>query len=145
MLDAVSAINHSVGNVIQKSHMYLTEAWGKSGQPDFYNQVVLVETPLNSIQVLEKLLEIEKQLGRERFVKWEARIIDIDILFFADLVVDSERLKLPHPLIPKRNFTLIPLMELAPHLVHPTLGKTIQELYIASLDPLEVLMLDTNG
>jgi 2-amino-4-hydroxy-6-hydroxymethyldihydropteridine diphosphokinase len=143
--DAVSAIDHSVGKVVQKSHFYLTEAWGKSGQPDFYNQVILVETIWNPLQVLDRLLEIEKGLGRERFVKWEARLIDIDILFCGDLVMDSERLKLPHPLIAKRNFTLVPLLELAPDLVHPTLGKTIQELYIETLDPLEVLMLDTNG
>lgn len=143
--DAAAAIDHSIGEVVQKSHLYLTEAWGKSRQPDYYNQVILVETVFNPEQVLDSLLEIEKALGRQRFVKWEARLIDIDILFFGDLVIDSERLKLPHPLIAKRNFTLVPLLELAPDLVHPTLGKTIQELYIATLDPLEVLMLDTNG
>jgi len=116
-----------------------------NGQPDFYNQVVSLVTSESANALLAILQEIESNIGRKRIVKWEARIIDIDILFYGDLIVRTQTLRIPHPLIPKRNFALIPLLELVPDLVHPVLDKTIQELYIESLDPLEVLMLDTNG
>ncbi|MDH3648971.1 MAG: 2-amino-4-hydroxy-6-hydroxymethyldihydropteridine diphosphokinase [Saprospiraceae bacterium] len=145
LVQAVESIEATIGPVQQKSHIYLTEAWGMNGQPDFYNQVVSLVTSESANALLAILQEIESNIGRKRIVKWEARIIDIDILFYGDLIVRTQTLRIPHPLIPKRNFALIPLLELVPDLVHPVLDKTIQELYIESLDPLEVLMLDTNG
>ena len=145
LLRAREKIEATVGKIVQTSHVYLTEAWGKEGQPDFCNQVLKISTHKKPLDLLKDLLAIETVLGRNRQVKWEPRIIDIDILFYNDEICQNKVLHLPHPLIPKRNFVIIPLMEICPELVHPILDKTIEELYIESDDPLEVLMIDSHG
>jgi 2-amino-4-hydroxy-6-hydroxymethyldihydropteridine diphosphokinase len=135
----------SAGTILESSHVYLTEAWGKVGQPDFYNQVLKISTGLNALDLLKTLLKTEKDLGRTRQVKWEPRIIDIDILFYNQEIQHNQTLQLPHPLIPKRNFVIVPLLEICPDLIHPILEKTIEELYLESDDPLEVLMIENHG
>lgn len=88
--------------------------------------------------MLEKVLSIENQIGRVRSeAKWQERLIDIDILFYNNLILDEGDLKIPHPLLHKRKFTLLPLQEIAPELVHPILHKTISELLSACEDKLE--------
>ena len=92
------------------------------------NQVILIETELNPQKLLKKCQAIENKLGRERKEKWGARTIDIDILFYDDLVLNEENLIIPHPYIAEREFVLKPLNEIAPDFMHPVLKKTIAEL-----------------
>lgn len=136
--DACRLIELFVGHILLKSSIYETEPWGVSKQPTFYNQVVQVQTNLSPQDLLVTLLQIEEKLGRERFQKWDARKIDLDILYFGNLVVNTPNLKIPHAEIPNRRFTLIPLAEIAPDEVHPLLHKTNQELLNLCKDNLEV-------
>ena len=97
------------------------------------------------LDILHRIWEIEEELGRVRRNKWEARSIDIDILFYDHLVIDKPELKVPHPLLHKRNFVLIPMLEIAATKRHPLFRKTIEELYMESTDSLEVIMLDASA
>ncbi|GAB5527142.1 MAG: 2-amino-4-hydroxy-6-hydroxymethyldihydropteridine diphosphokinase [Roseivirga sp.] len=120
------------------SSIYETAAWGIEQQPGFLNQVLEVATDLSPEALLKTLLAIELEMGRVRIQKWGERLIDIDILYYQDKVVDTADLKVPHPEIPNRRFTLVPLVELAAGEVHPVLGKTQQELLAVCPDGLEV-------
>lgn len=125
-----------VGPIRQVSPIYETAAWGIEAQASFLNQVLEVETNLSPTALLEAILGIEQKMGRIRKVKWGERLIDIDILFYGDLVIDEERLKIPHPYIPVRNFVLAPLAAIAPNFVHPILKMTMAQLLEASTDSL---------
>lgn len=131
-------IGDKIGTILYSSKVYETAAWGIEDQPDFLNQVITLNTHIDPQSLLEKLLSIETALGRQRKVKWGERIIDLDILFYGDEVIDDEHLTVPHPGIPSRRFTLLPLQEIAPKLIHPTLNKTIEELLAECPDKLEV-------
>jgi len=135
---ALSEITNQIGAPIQLSSIYETAAWGDEHQPNYLNQVVQVRTPLPPLAVLEKAQSIEKKMGRIRHVKWEARLIDIDILFYGNDVIDTSDLQVPHPRLAERKFTLIPLQEIAPLLVHPLSKKTITDLVNQTTDPLPV-------
>jgi 2-amino-4-hydroxy-6-hydroxymethyldihydropteridine diphosphokinase len=104
-------------------------------QPVFLNQVLEVQTELMPEEVLRIILEIEHELGRIRYERWGARVIDIDMLYFNDLVRDSARLTLPHPRLHERRFTLVPLTEIAPDFLHPLVQKTSRELLDDCTDP----------
>jgi 2-amino-4-hydroxy-6-hydroxymethyldihydropteridine diphosphokinase len=121
---AALGIENRVGLIKKRSSLYETKPWGKSNQPDFLNQVVLLESNLPIESVLDRVLEIEQDLGRKRDEKWGARLIDIDLLYAEDRIIDSDKLSLPHPGIPDRRFVLQPLVEIAPDFVHPALKKT---------------------
>jgi 2-amino-4-hydroxy-6-hydroxymethyldihydropteridine diphosphokinase len=125
--------------IIQESALYQTEAWGVEEQPFFYNQVLEVATSLSPLALLEVVLEIEAEMGRKRIQKWGTRLIDIDLLFYGQQIINSEKLILPHPFISERNFVLAPMAEIAPEFVHPVLGKNISMLLKESKDPLECL------
>lgn len=127
-----------VGSIKQHSSLYQTAAWGKRDQPDFLNQVVIIKTLLPPDEVLEKILEIEKVMGRIRSEKNAPRLIDIDILFYNDRVISEARLSVPHPAISLRRFVLVPLNELSPKMLHPVLNKTIGELLLCCPDTLDV-------
>lgn len=142
LAQAVDKINRTVGRVREKSKLYETQAWGVTNQPDFLNQALAVETSLDAHKVLAQILSIENEMGRTRTQKWEERTIDIDILMFDDVVVKSPNLTIPHPELPKRNFALIPLMEIAGEVEHPILHQTIEEIYFDCNDPLDVFLLD---
>lgn len=131
-------IEARIGHSIKESSIYESEAWGIKDQPIFFNQILIVKTSLPSEMVLKNIMKIEEDLGRIRKNKWGSRLIDIDILYFNDDVFDSELLKIPHPYIPERNFTLVPLVEIAPNYVHPVLKKTNQQLLDESKDTLQV-------
>jgi 2-amino-4-hydroxy-6-hydroxymethyldihydropteridine diphosphokinase len=126
--EATTLIIERVGEVLKLSQIYQTAPWGVIDQPAFLNQVLKVETALQPIDVLNVILKIEKQLGRERKEVWGERLIDIDILYYANVVVSMNDLAIPHPQLHRRRFTLIPLVEIAPDYVHPKLKKTNQEL-----------------
>jgi 2-amino-4-hydroxy-6-hydroxymethyldihydropteridine diphosphokinase len=135
-------IKKSVGLVVEESAIYQTAAWGKTDQPDFYNQVLLLQTTMSPEALLLHLQQIEKKLGRERKEKWGARIIDIDILYFGKTVLNTPDLLIPHPAIALRRFTLVPLVEIAPHFVHPVLKKTNLVLLQECVDVLAVKRVD---
>ena len=135
-------IKKSVGLVVEESAIYQTAAWGKTDQPDFYNQVLLLQTTMSPEALLLHLQQIEKKLGRERKEKWGARIIDIDILYLGKTVLNTPDLLIPHPAIALRRFTLVPLVEIAPHFVHPVLKKTNLVLLQECVDVLAVKRVD---
>ena len=122
--------------VLNESSIYETAPWGKENQDWFLNVVLQLETSLSSNDLLGRCLSIEEKMGRKRTEKWSQRIIDIDILYYKDEVVNSEGLILPHPGIPDRRFTLIPLDELAPEEIHPVLRQTQKELLANCTDQL---------
>lgn len=135
---AATAIDTAIGPVIRKSFFYKTSAWGNTEQPSFYNQVLEIASELTPQEILKQINRIELALGRVRQEKWGARIIDIDILYYEQEVISSPELTVPHPGIPDRRFTLVPLTELAPDLIHPVLRKTNAELLHDCTDKLEV-------
>ena len=135
---AIHQIKMNTGKLIRASHLYSTAAWGNPNQPDFLNQVIVVETKLSAQETLKSILAIEKKMGRVRTVKNAPRIIDIDILFFNKEIIDQPDIIIPHPEIQNRRFVLIPLNELAPQLIHPVLKKSVHQLLTACPDQLNV-------
>jgi len=125
---AVQLISERIAPIAAQSQLYETAPWGVIDQPAFLNQVIQIETELSPKKVLDQTLNIEKQLGRERRLRWGARVIDIDILYYADLILADSDLHLPHPRLHERRFTLVPLAEIAPDFIHPGLKKTNREL-----------------
>ena len=140
---ALTEISRLVGPVIHLSSIYETAAWGNENQPSFLNQVAHVQTSLSPHILLEVTQSIETKLGRKRYIKWDARLIDIDILFYGNDVIDTPNLQIPHPHIAARKFTLIPLQEIAPTLVHPLLHKNISALLNQTTDTLAVYPYNT--
>ena len=136
---AIASVKEHIGKVIVLSSVYETEPWGFSEQPVFYNQVLLVETVLSPQQILLAISETEKNMGRNRGAdtEWKQRIIDIDILFYNDSVLETPDLTIPHPRLHERNFTLSPLAEIAGQYRHPVLDKTVSELAAACKDVLK--------
>jgi 2-amino-4-hydroxy-6-hydroxymethyldihydropteridine diphosphokinase len=127
-----------IGKITRSSSIFETEAWGKKDQPAFLNQVLLVETESSAKDVLKQLLAIEERMGRKRMQKFGPRLIDIDILFFNNDIIHEPGLTVPHPHLHERRFTLEPLNEIAPLLIHPALKKTVGELLQICTDPLAV-------
>ncbi|MDB5193217.1 MAG: 2-amino-4-hydroxy-6-hydroxymethyldihydropteridine pyrophosphokinae [Segetibacter sp.] len=135
---ACELIDKNTGTIVVKSSVFETAAWGVTEQASFLNQVLHVKTDLLPPQLLKQILANEAELGRRRIEKMGPRIIDIDILFYNNAIVNTAELTIPHPEIPNRRFVLIPLNELVPDLVHPILNKTVRELLNECRDKLEV-------
>lgn len=138
--NAIDEIEKRIGKIKKFSSVYESEAWGFYSENSFLNQVILVETSLNPYNLLEVGKSIERQLGRiDIDGLYRDRIIDIDILFCGSEIVNDTDLIVPHPQLHLRNFTLVPLMEIAPDLAHPVMNKRIAELYSECPDKSEVL------
>lgn len=123
LLQARQHIETAIGTIVKASSIYETAAWGVEDQPAFLNQVILVHSSLSAIDCLQSTQHIELELGRVRQKKWGERVIDIDILYFNEDIIDLPNLNIPHPFISERRFTLEPLAEIAPDYVHPVYKK----------------------
>jgi dihydroneopterin aldolase/2-amino-4-hydroxy-6-hydroxymethyldihydropteridine diphosphokinase len=124
----VNAINHisEENEIIKKSSLYKTEPWGNKEQDSFINQVIYIKTNMSSHKLMAFLLSTEKKMGRERKEKWGPRIIDLDILFYENEIINEEELTIPHPHITERKFILVPLMEISETIKHPLTERTIK-------------------
>ena len=138
--EAIKNISIQVGKVTAQSSIYETAAWGKTDQPGFLNVAVEVTTALTPLEVLSSALAIEAQLGRVREEKWGTRLIDIDIIFYNNEVLSiPNQLEIPHPEMHNRKFVLVPLVEIAPELLHPVFHTSISSLFAALDDDLPVI------
>ncbi len=135
---AQKAIETKCGPVILQSSLFQSAAWGIKNQPPFINQCLVVRTKLSAPALLQAILQIEKQLGREREVRYGPRTIDIDIIFFNNEIIIQPGLQVPHPQMQHRRFVLQCINDVAPQMKHPQLHKTITQLLAECTDPLEV-------
>jgi 2-amino-4-hydroxy-6-hydroxymethyldihydropteridine diphosphokinase len=129
---AIEALPPEV-KVLAESPIYETPPWGYADQPAFLNMVVKAETDLKPEPLLAYLKQLEVALGREQNFRWGPRRIDLDILFYDDLVLGSPPLVIPHPRLHERAFVLVPLVDLAPDLIHPVLRRKVRDV-LAELD-----------
>lgn len=138
LTQAAEQIHDRCGRILRRSALYKTAAWGIEAQPDFLNQVLELETALSPDILLGQLLEIERDMGRIRGEKFGPRTIDLDILLYGDLVMNTPDLDIPHPRMAERRFVLKPLTELIGDRFHPVTGRTIREMLLDCTDPLDV-------
>ena len=117
-------------SVLAESHIYETPPWGYEDQPAFLNMVVKAETGLEPEALLNFLKQLEVQLGREQNFRWGPRLIDLDILFYDDLILDTPPLVIPHPRLHERAFVLVPLADVAPDLIHPVFQRSVNDLLV---------------
>jgi 2-amino-4-hydroxy-6-hydroxymethyldihydropteridine diphosphokinase len=137
--EARAKLSKQIGTITNQSSVYETEPWGFKSDDIFWNQVIEISTALSPEDVLLQTQQIERELGRIRKAnQYDSRIIDIDILFYSDEIIQTENLVVPHPRIQERKFALVPLSEIAPELIHPVFQKSIQQLLDECTDPLKV-------
>lgn len=138
LLRAVALIGERVGDVVSMSDVMWSEAWGFEAESRFGNQAIVVESSLGAEELLDAVQQIEAECGRDRHreaqykaesgMRYCSRELDIDILLFGNEVIATERLRVPHPLLPEREFALMPLSQVCPDWIHPQRGLTISEL-----------------
>lgn len=132
LLQAIALIRERVGRVVCISRFYETEPWGYTSTNTYLNAALEVETSLSALEVLAITQDIERELGRQRKSmnrEYFDRPIDIDLLLMDDIVVETDVLTLPHPLMHERLFVMEPMVEIAPTMMHPVLQKTICEIF----------------
>lgn len=129
LVKAISLIEEHIGAVVKSSSVYETEPWGFETRDYFLNMVIAVKTNLKPSGLIGRILMIEAEMGRLRDIKvYTSRIIDIDILFYGKRRFKTKTLVIPHPLMHKRRFVLVPLCEIVPEFVHPVSGRTMIDL-----------------
>ena len=134
---AIEGIGSTLGELENISGVYETAAWGITDQAAFLNQAIQITTQLLPQKLMQTILRLEAEMGRKRGIKWGPRTIDIDILFYANEIIHTAELQIPHPQLHLRNFVLVPLAEIAPTFVHPLFKKTIKQLLLECPDKLE--------
>lgn len=135
LLDAaILAIELRVGSIIELSKVYESSPWRVDGQPNYLNKVLKVKTKLEVEIVLREVLDIENELGRKRVEKWGERLIDIDIIFYNNSIIETPDLCVPHKHLHERKFVLTPLNEIASDYIHPKYNKTVNDLLIECND-----------
>ena len=132
-------LEQRVGRIVIRSHIYASEAWGFSSDEPFANQALQFESELSPIEVLDRALEVEKIVGRNREQemlqkqatgeRYASRVVDVDVMFCDDEIISTPRLRVPHPLLHERGFALEPLCEIMGHYRHPVLGRSLSELW----------------
>ena len=127
---ASQILQQKIGSISAQSAIYRSKAWGYQSENDYLNQLFLFKTGLSAEMILESCLETEQILGRQRISRhgYSDRIIDIDILYFEDMIIESEDLIVPHPKLQERLFALLPLNEIAPNFIHPVFQKSNKSL-----------------
>jgi len=147
-INALPALSAAEGapliRVTRESPVYETPPWGVTDQPAFLNMVVEAETDLPPAALLGFLKLLETRLGRQPGLRYGPRLIDLDILFYGDLVLDTPPLVIPHPRLHERAFVLVPLADLAPDLRHPVLGAAVREL-LAGVDTAGIRLYNQNS
>lgn len=136
--EAMEMIEKKIGKILVQSSFYESKSWGFKSN-NFYNICLTVNSIKSPKSILSSIIEIEIKMGREKSpalksTEYSDRTIDIDILFYDDLVFNSDKLNIPHPKIELRNFVLIPLKEIEPNYIHPVLKKSIENLVLESKD-----------
>jgi 2-amino-4-hydroxy-6-hydroxymethyldihydropteridine diphosphokinase len=145
-LKATEYLNaHPDLTLVARSSLYQSEPFGNTDQNWFINSVVQLSTPLSQEELLRACLSIEQAMGRTRTEKWGPRIIDLDILFYDDLILKQEGLEIPHPGIAERSFVLTPMNEIAPQFIHPKLKQSIQTLLMEIPNPQQVTRLPSES
>lgn len=128
LLMAIDGLKALFGEPLEMSSVYETPPWGKTDQDPFLNMALVYSTNIKPTVVLDSILHLEVELGRVRQEKWGPRIIDIDIIFYGNMVYQSDVLEIPHPFMHERKFVLEPLKEIVPDYVHPLLEKSVSQL-----------------
>ncbi|MDG1888912.1 MAG: 2-amino-4-hydroxy-6-hydroxymethyldihydropteridine diphosphokinase [Flavobacteriaceae bacterium] len=140
--EAIDKIDIAIGRVELKSNIYETKSWGFNSN-NFYNICLLIESSISPDLILNKILIIEKEMGRLKTGdQYNDRCVDIDILFVDDIIVNSKNLIIPHPRIQLRKFVLTPMLDLAPDLIHPILNKSIRQLELECDDNDQPIKID---
>ncbi len=139
--EAVRLISLHLGTICLTSSLYETAPWGKTDQPAYLNQVIKAKVSMPPAALMQKILDIEKQMGRVRKEKNSERTIDIDILYYGNDIIDQEDLVIPHPRIAERRFVLTPLAECCPEFTDPSTGRTIEDMLNTCSDGLAVTRL----
>lgn len=139
---AIDAITRTAGQVEKTSAVYETQPWGVTGQPNYLNAALILRTHLSPADLLNELKAIEQREGRTDRKKYASRTLDIDILFYDDLVLNLKELTIPHPKLHLRRFALVPLDEIVPGLQHPVLNKSVCQLVAACEDHLDVKLFE---
>lgn len=143
IMKAESNLKKKVGPIVKESSIYKSEAWGNNLLPEFLNKVIIIKTKISVESILSIISEIEKKLGRIRNGdQYISRTIDIDILFYDNLILKSKNLTIPHPKIEERRFVLTPLAQIVPEFIHPVSGQKISKLLEKCNDKLYVENID---
>lgn len=131
-------ITTEAGIITRQSSVYETAAWGNTNQKAFLNQIIIIQTRLSPDELMKTLLNIEQLLGRIRTQKFGPRTIDLDILFYDRIIINSKLVTIPHPAIQERRFVLVPLVELSPKKIHPVYRQTVSTILKNCTDTLPV-------